>query len=357
MRLIALVDMDYFFAACEELRSPEIKGKPVVVGADPKGGAGRGVVSACNYVARKYGTRSGMPISMAYRLKRDAIFLPVDYDYYEAESKKVMTIIKAHADRFEQVSVDEAFADVSTRTGDYQKAVEVATEIKEEINKKLGLPCSVGVGTNKLIAKMACEDAKPNGVKLVREEEASGFLSEKPVGDLYGVGRKMNEKLRAMGYIKIGDLAKANVMDLVEEFGSYGTDIYHYANGNDDSEVQENYEVKSIGREKTFEVDTDDVRIVSAAIWDMSREVAAEVRKGGFAFKVVTLKVRYPNFEEHMRSRSLSHRSDKVEEIAGSSLELFGKYVEKGEKVRKVGVRVSNLVRYTGQKRMEEYLG
>ncbi len=355
MRLIVLVDMDYFFAACEELRRPDIKSKSVIVGADPKGGTGRGVVSACNYVARKYGIRSGMPISMAYRLKRDAVFLPVDYDYYEAESKKVMTIIKAYADRFEQVSVDEAFADVSGRAKDYADAVAIAGRIKEEISKELGLPCSVGVSTNKLVAKMACEGAKPNGVKLVREEEAAGFLADKPVGDLYGVGRRMNERLKAMGYSRIGDLAKANVMDLVEEFGSYGADIYHYANGKDDAEVQENYEVKSIGREKTFETDTDDARVVSAAVWDMAREVASEVRKGGFAFKVITLKIRYPDFEEHMHSRSLTHRSNAVEDIARSALDLFAKNLEKGEKVRKVGVRVSNLVKYTGQKRIEEY--
>ena len=356
MRLIALVDMDYFFAACEELRRPEIKARPVVVGADPKGGTGRGVVSACNYIARKYGIRSGMPISMAYRLKRDAVFLPVDYDYYEAESKKVMTIIKGRADRFEQVSIDEAFADVSGRAGDYPEAVAIASAIKDEINKKLGLPCSVGVSTNKLVAKMACEDAKPNGVKLVREEEAAGFLADKPVRDLYGVGRRMNERLKAMGYSTIGDLAKANVMDLVEEFGSYGADIYHYANGKDDSEVQENYEVKSIGRERTFEADTDDTRVMAAAVWDMAREVASEVGKGGFAFKVITLKIRYPNFEEHMHSRSLTHRSAAVADIARSALDLLAKNLERGEKVRKVGVRVSNLVRYSGQKRIEEYV-
>lgn len=356
MRLIALVDMDYFFAACEELRRPEIKAKPVVVGADPKGGTGRGVVSACNYVARKYGIRSGMPISMAYRLKRDAVFLPVDYDYYEAESKKVMTIIKGYADKFEQVSVDEAFADVSTRAKDYSDAVAIAKEIKEEINRKLGLPCSVGVSTNKLVAKMACEGAKPNGVKLVKEDEAAGFLVDKPVGDLYGVGRKMNEKLKAMGHSKIGDLARANVMDLVEAFGSYGADIYHYANGKDDSEVQENYEVKSIGRERTFETDTDDANVVSSAIWDMAREVVSEVRKAGFAFKVVTLKIRYPNFEEHMHSKSLNYRSNDVGDVARSVLDLFAKNLEKGERVRKVGVRVSNLVKYSGQKRIDEYV-
>jgi len=355
MRLIALVDMDYFFAACEELRRPEIKSKSVVVGADPKGGAGRGVVSACNYAARKYGVRSGMPISMAYRLKRDAVFLPVDYDFYDSESKKVMTIIKGYADKFEQVSVDEAFVDVSGRAKDYADAVSIAERIKGEIDVKVGLPCSVGVSANKLVAKMACEDAKPNGIKLVREEDAAVFLAGKPVRDLYGVGKRMNERLKAMGYSTIGDLAKANVMDLVEEFGSYGADIYHYANGKDDSEVQENYEVKSIGRERTFETDTDDVKVVSAAVWDMAREVASEVKKGGFAFKVITLKVRYPDFEEHMHSRSLNHRSNEVEDIARSALDLFGKNVEKGEKVRKVGVRVSNLVKYSGQKRIWEY--
>ncbi|MEM0074516.1 MAG: DNA polymerase IV, partial [Candidatus Micrarchaeaceae archaeon] len=177
MRLILLIDMDYFFAACEELRRPEIKEKPVVVGADPKNGTARGVVSTCNYIARRYGIHSGMPISMAYRLKPDAVFLPVDDAYYENMSSKVMTIIKKYADRFEQASIDEAFVDVSESAEDYAGALKIANAIKEEIRNSLGLPCSIGIGPSKLIAKMACEAAKPNGIKLVKESEAKNFIA------------------------------------------------------------------------------------------------------------------------------------------------------------------------------------
>jgi DNA polymerase IV (DinB-like DNA polymerase) len=355
MRLIALIDMDYFFAACEELRRPEIKGKPVVVGSDPKQGEGRGVVMTANYAARKFGLRSGMPIYLAYRIKKDAIYLPVDFDYYEEVSSKVMALIKTYADRFEQVSIDEAFIDISKRAGSYEEALELAKKLKQDIKEKIGLPCSIGISTNKLVAKMASDDAKPNGIKLVREEEAKDFLSKKPVGDLYGVGRKMKKVLEDFGYKTVGDLAKANPVVLVERFKTYGAELYNSANGRDESEVQENWEVKSIGRERTFERDTSDRYEITKSIREMSREVGEELKKGGFAFKVVTLKLRYSNFEESLRSRSLPRRSADSEEIAQVAIRLFDKYAETGEKLRKVGVRVSNLVKYSGQKRMAEY--
>jgi DNA polymerase IV (DinB-like DNA polymerase) len=355
MRLIALIDMDYFFAACEELRKPEIKDKPVVVGADPKKGEGRGVVSTANYVARKYGIRSAMPISIAYRLKKDAIFLPVDFEYYEEVSKKVMEIIKQYADRFEQVSIDEAFIDISKKAKSYDEALELAKRLKQEIAEKLKLPCSIGVSTNKLVAKMASEAAKPNGVKLVREEEAKEFLSKMPVGNLYGVGRKMREALEKLGYKTVDDLAKANPVELVQRFRTYGAELYNYANGRDDSEVQENYEVKSVGRERTFERDTDDRDEIVKKISEMSKEVGEQIKKEGFAFKVVTLKLRYSNFEEHLKSRSLTHRSVDANEIESVATELFDKYADKSEEIRKIGVRVSNLAKYKGQKRMTEY--
>lgn len=355
MRLIALIDMDYFFVACEELRRPGIKDKPVIVGQDPKKGEGRGVVNTANYVARKYGIKSAMPVSIAYKLKKDAIFLPIDWDYYEEVSKKVMAIIKQYADKFEQVSVDEAFIDISKKANDYDEALELAKKLKQEINEKLSLPCSIGVSANKLVAKMASEEAKPNGVKLVKEEEAKEFLAKLPIGELYGVGRKMQEKLEGLGYKTVGDLAKANPVELVQRFRTYGAELYNYANGRDESDVQENYEVKSIGRERTFDRDTSDRYEITKAIREMSREAGDEMKKAGFAFKVVTLKLRYSNFEEHLKSRSLAHRSTDADEIAAVGTELFDKYAEKGEEIRKIGVRVSNLAKYKGQKRMVEY--
>ena len=355
MRLIALIDMDYFFVACEELRHPEIRSKPAVVGSDPKQGEGRGVVMTANYAARKFGLRSGMPIYLAYRIKKDAIYLPVDFEYYEEVSRKVMALIKTYADKFEQVSIDEAFIDISKRAKGYDDALELAKGLQKEIKEKIGLPCSIGVSVNKLMAKMASDDAKPNGVKVVKEEEAKEFLSKKPVGDLYGVGRKMKKVLEDFGYKTIGDLAKANPVVLVERFKTYGAELYNSANGRDESEVQENWEVKSIGRERTFERDTDDRYEITKAIREMSKEVGEEMKKAGLSFKVVTIKLRYADFEEHLKSRSLTHRSTDPEEIAGVATQLFDKYAEKGEELRKIGVRVSNLVKYKGQKRMVEY--
>ncbi len=355
MRLIALIDMDYFFVACEELRKPEIKTKPVIVGADPKKGEGRGVVSTCNYVARKYGIRSAMPVSIAYRLKKDAIFLPVDYDYYEEVSKKVMDIVKQQADKFEQVSIDEAFIDISNRAKNYEEAQELAKSLQQEIKEKLSLPCSIGVSYNKLMAKMASEGAKPNGVKVIREEEAKQFLAKMPIGELYGVGKVMKEKLESLSYKTIGDLASANPVELVQRFRTYGAELYNYANGRDDSEIQENYEIKSIGRERTFENDTNDRYEITKMIREISKEVAEEVKKSGIAFKVVTIKMRYSSFEEHLKSRSLRQRSTELDEIVNNAIDLFDKYAEKGENLRKIGVRVSNLAKYKGQKKMFEY--
>jgi len=350
-----LIDMDYFFAACEELRRPDIKDKPVVVGADPKKGNGRGVVSTCNYVARKYGIHSGMPISMAYRLKPDAVFLPLDEPYYESLSEKVMGIIRSHADKFEQASIDEAFIDVSKRISSYDEAFELAKEIKEEIKEKTGLPCSIGIGPSKLIAKMACEAAKPNGIKVVKEDETKAFISDMPIGKLYGVGKKTAEKLESLGYKKVSDVANANPMKLMDIFGVYGIDLYKAANGIDESEVEESYEVKSIGREKTFEKDTRSIEELEKAIRDMSAEIVQDVKRQGFAFSTVSIKLRFSDFDEHIKSKSLNYSTDSEQEIEKSAIELLNEYYDKEKLVRKIGVRVSGLKPFKGQKKLAAF--
>jgi len=356
MPTIMLIDMDYFFAACEELRKPEIRSKPVVVGADPKKGMGRGVVSTCNYKAREFGIHSGMPISIAYRLKPDAVFLPVDDAYYESMSDKVMKIIKEYAEKFEQASIDEAFIDVSKAAPDKNSAIELAQTIKERIYKELGLPCSIGIGPNKLIAKMACEAAKPNGIKYVSSEEAKQFIADMPIGKLYGVGKKTAIKLESMGYKKVADLAKANLQKLISALGTYGIELYNYANGKDESPVQENYEIKSIGREHTFEKDTANEEEIEEAIAKLAKEVASDASAKGFAFSTVTLKLRYANFEEHLKSKGIGYSSKDERDVENTAISLFKNAYERGEPLRKIGVRVSGLTTFKGQKSLRDYL-
>ncbi|MEM3791439.1 MAG: DNA polymerase IV [Candidatus Micrarchaeaceae archaeon] len=354
MRIIFLVDMDYFFAACEEVRRPEIRGKPVAVGADPKAGKGRGVVMTCNYEARKYGIKSGMPVSKAYFLCKDCIFIEPDFDYYERTSGKVMDILRGYADKFEQVSIDEAYLDASNRLGSYEEAETYAKRIKDRIMEELGLPCSIGISYNKLLAKMACQEAKPNGIKIVREGEGKKFLENMDIGELYGVGKKIREKLEKEGIKTIGQLAKSNVIELVEKFGKYGIELYNYSNGIDESEVVENYEVKSIGREYTFEKDEADLKNITSKYLELCDEAIKELKSKGFEFKTVTIKVRYYDFEEHIKSTSMASPSDS-EEAARKCISSLVNGIEKGKKVRKIGVRFGGLVKALGQKKLSLY--
>ncbi len=349
MAIIMLVDMDYFFVACEELRHPEIKDRPAIVGSDPKGGAGRGVVMTCNYKAREYGIRSGTPISVAYRLKPDAVFLPLDYDYYETISKAAMDVIKGFSERFEQVSIDEAFIDVSGRVGGYGEAEEYAAVIKKAVLDRTRIKCSIGIGPNKLIAKIACEKAKPDGIKAVNDIEAKSFIAKLDIGEIYGVGEKTRERLRTMGYETVEQLAKANVMQMVDRFGAFGAELVRYANAIDESAVSENYGVKSIGREFTFQEDTSNDGSIEAEIEKLSNEVIEEVNRGQLNFRTITLKLRYEDFSEHIHSRSIKVTND-LDTLVATAKELYRSNMEKGRKIRKLGVRVSNLVSRKGQR-------
>lgn len=356
MRIIMLLDMDYFYAACEELRHPELKDRPLVVGSDPKQGKGRGVVMTCNYIARKFGIRSGMPISTAYSLKKDASYLPADFTYYEKISGEVMKTASGFASRFEQVSIDEAYLDVSDRMKNHDQAVKYAEELKESIKKRHGLPCSIGIGPNKLIAKMACEASKPNGIKLVGEGEAREFLAPLPVGKLFGVGRKTAQKLEEMGYRTVADIAKANPMGLVGEFGVFGGELYNHARGMDESEVVINYEVKSIGRERTLEYDTSEREVVVDVMKRISREIIEELKRQGLSFKTVTIKMRYSDFSEHLKSVSLTHHTDDLRDLVDCAIKLFDVYHDRSEEIRKIGVRVSGLVKSRGQKKIQSFI-
>jgi DNA polymerase IV (DinB-like DNA polymerase) len=349
-RIVFHVDMDQFFAAVEEKIHPDIKGKPVVVGANPKEGKGRGVVSTSNYEARKYGVRSGMPISKAWKLCPRAVYLPVNYDLYTEVSSRIMTVLRQYSEEFEPWGLDEAFLDVSNQIGDYQEAVKLAHEIKRKIYEKEGLTCSIGIGPNKLVAKIASAIQKPNGLTVVEEENVKAFLTPLPVGKMLWVGRKTEQKLRALGIETIGDLANYNPFVLTEKFGAMGTQLHLYAQGIDRSEVEQRTEAKSIGRHFTFEEDTSDINQINKLLDSLSREVHKEITTNTLLFKAVTITVRYESFETHTHSKTLPFLTNRLEDFQKAVHELIQPYLQSGRKVRLIGVRVSSLVSAEKQK-------
>jgi len=350
MRIIFHLDMDHFYTAVEERERLELKGKPVIVGADPKQGNGRGVVSTSNYEARKAGVWSGMPISRAWRLCPEAVYLPPNFPLYINVSIEVMDIARRYADKFEQWGIDEAFLDVSERVRDFDEAEALAKEIKREILKEEKLTCSIGVGPNKLVAKVASDFQKPDGLTVVREERVEAFLSPLPVRKLLWVGRKTEAKLKAMGVNTIGDLARFDPTVLSEMFGVMGVQMHLMARGIDRSEVEARTGVKSISHETTFEEDTDDAQVVLTALDELSEAVSKEAADQQLFFKTVTIKLRYENFETHTRSKTLQFMTNRPQDLKKTARELLQAYLRRDRKVRLIGVRVSTFI--SGEKQM-----
>jgi len=349
-RIIFHVDMDQFYAAVEEREHPEFKGKPVVVGADPKGGKGRGVVSTCNYEARKFEIHSGMPISRAWKRCPEAIYVLPNFKLYIETSSRIMGILRKHGDKFEQWGLDEAFLDVSSKVRNLEEATKLAKNIKQEIRKSEKLTCSIGVGPNKLVAKIASDFKKPGGLTVVRENEVEKFLAPLPVRKLLWVGKKTERKLNEMGIKTIGDLAAFDVSTLVERFGTMGAQYHQFAHGIDESEVAERGEIKSVGRETTFETNTDDYELVLKTLDKLAQRVHREVSKRKMLFKTVTIKIRYGNFETHTHGRTLASFTNRFQDLQKAARELAQAYFRENRTIRLVGVRVSTLTSRRGQR-------
>jgi DNA polymerase IV (archaeal DinB-like DNA polymerase) len=343
-RFIFHLDMDHFYTAVETRERPELLGKPVVVGADPKGGAGRGVVSTSNYEARKAGVRSGMPISRAWRLCPEAVFLPPNFPSYIRVSNEIMAIARGYANKFEQWGIDEAFLDVSSRVKDWAEAEALAKRLKAEIKEKERLTASIGVGPNKLIAKIASDYQKPDGLTVVKEEEAEGFLASLPVRRLLWVGRKTEEKLKALTINTIGDLARFDPTAPADMFGVAGTQMFVMAHGVDRSEVEERGEAKSISHETTFEEDTASPEQVLSALDAMAKDVATEAKEQRLFFKTVAIKIRFENFETHSRAKTLQFITNRPQDVRKNARQLLTPYLRPDRKIRLIGVRVSRFV-------------
>ena len=345
-RVILHLDMDAFFAAVEEMDNPSLRGKPVVVGADPKGGRGRGVVSTANYEARKYGIHSAMPISEAYRRCPHAVFLPVRGHRYAEISRQIMAILRQYTPLVEPLSIDEAFLDLTHTLKIHGDPVAVAREIKSRIRREVGdLTASIGIAPNKFLAKIASDLEKPDGLVVVGEDQIEAFLWPLPVSRLWGVGKKTQPVLEALGIRTIGDLARFPKEELVEHFGSFGARLWELAHGVDDRPVVPASEAKQVSREHTFEQDVGDLEVVERTLLALVDRVTRTLRDEGVRGRTVTLKIRLEDFSTFTRSRTLSEPTDRFAVVAEVARDLLHRFRREGKRVRLIGVGVSNLER------------
>jgi len=336
------IDMDSFFASVEVRERPTLKGLPVVVGSDPKGGSGRGIVSTSSYEARKYGIYSAMPISQAYRLCPDAVFLPVNMKLYSGVSANVMEILKGFAEKFQQVSVDEAYLLPGPEISNFDEAAICALRIKDEVQRQERITCSVGVGPNKLISKIASGYQKPNGLTIVRPGEVRDFLFPLKVSKIPGIGKKTTEALKEIGITKVEELANWNVQLLSERFGKMGLQMKQMANGLDFEEVRERESVNSISRYVTFEEDTKDPVKIEGALAMLAESVHSSLLKHRFLFKTVTLIVRFEDFSTYTRSKTVHIWTSDVFVIKRTVMQLLSEFIGR-QKFRLVGLGVTKL--------------
>lgn len=293
VRGILHVDMDAFFASIEQRDHPEYRGKPVMVGASPDR---RGIIATCSYEARKFGIHSAMPSRTAGRLCPHGIYLPPDGKKYAAESREILAILRKFTPEVEPVSIDEAFLDVTASRSVFGDAVEIARKIKARIFHERGLTASVGVASNKFLAKIASDLNKPDGLTVIAEEDKEAVLAPLSVGRLWGVGRVTRDALEKHGYRTIGDLQKADPQHLRPLVGSRAQHLVDLARGKDARPVETAVETKSIGSEHTFETDTDDLLLLKRTLWGHAEKVARELRKQNLAARSATLKLRYADF-------------------------------------------------------------
>jgi DNA polymerase-4 len=344
-RTILHLDLDAFFCAVEELRNPSLRGKAFAVGGKPEQ---RGVVASCSYAARQFGVRSAMPMARALKLCPELIVISHHHGNYGEMSDKVMERLNALSPLVEQISIDEAFVDIS----DIRDPAEVtARKIQTQIRTELGLPCSVGVASNKLVAKIATEVGKhsargagpPNAVTIVPAGKEAEFLAPLPVGILWGVGPKTAASLSELGIKTISDLAAWDEKDLVARFGEHGREMSRHARGISDSTVVTEHEVKSISQETTFSRDVRDDRMLETTLKELSAQVGRRLRRSDLTGKTVKLKIRWPDFTTLTRQATLSSPTDQDDEIASTVLNLMKNVRASGKPVRLIGVGISGL--------------
>jgi DNA polymerase IV (DinB-like DNA polymerase) len=350
--------MDAFFAAIEERDHPEFQGLPIVVGADPAQGQGRGVVSTANYAARHYGIHSALPISTAWRLserakgqgKPGAVFLGVNHRRYREVSARIMALVRRHSPLVEEASIDEAYFDLSD-AGSFDRAAAICRQIKKEIQDQERLTASIGLGPNKLVAKIASDFQKPDGLTVVTPEEAEGFLAPLPVRKIPGIGPKAEQRLARQGLKIVRDLKKFSPEELQGWFGKWGPELYERVRGRHEAPLREEYEPKSVGEQETFGVDTRDLQFLFDRLLHLCRHVRQRLLAEGFkTCRTVVVTVRFADFATHSRSQTLAAATASLERLQFTAMKLFMPFLDRRENprrqlIRLLGVRLEKLER------------
>ena len=340
-RRILHCDMDCFYAAVHMRDDPSLAGKPVVVGGSPDG---RGVVAAANYEARRYGIHSALPAAQARRRCPDTIFLKPDFQRYRAESEAIFAIYRLFTPTIQPLSLDEAFLDVTEHLGDFDSATAIAHEIRRRVKDERGLTVSVGVAPNKLLAKIASDHDKPDGLTVVKPTEVEAFLAPLPVRRLHGVGPAGEKALHGMGVDTVAALRKLSLDRLIERFGHWGRTLHAFARGDDRREVRVARVRKSLSTEHTFETDIGDEAAIDEVLDRMADEVARGLGKKTLSACTVTVKARYPDFTTVTRSHTLPVPTADAVKIAACARELIRATDAAERSVRLLGVGASNLV-------------
>ncbi|UVS69513.1 DNA polymerase IV [Nitrososphaera viennensis] len=363
-RVVMHIDFDYFFAQCEEVRRPEIRQRPVLVCVFSGRTEDSGVVSTANYVARKYGVKSGIPIRVAKAKLAgvdDALFLPLDASYYRQVSENAMSAIKEHADVFEHVGIDECFIDVSGRAnGRFDAAEALARTVKQRVQERTKLTCSVGVAPNKMLAKIASDYNKPDGLTVVRPENALQFVSALDVDKIPGIGPKTRDRLAELGVKTAGDLASFDLFRLIKEFGKKtATYIHNAAKGIDDEPVMESAEGErrqQIMRIVTLKKDAQSAEEMYADLEEICRDVYESATEKKVAFGSVGIILVLDDLENVTRSRGLKAHASSFELLHSTARSLLDEAMgEKKRSVRRLGVRISDFQDSSGQNTLFDY--
>ena len=346
-RYIVHVDMDAFFASIEQRDNLSYRSRPVVVGADPKGGKGRGVVSTCSYEARRFGIRSAMPVSIAYRKCPHAVFLPVDMNKYEKVSSEVYSALSSFTPDIEPAGIDEAFLDITGSChlfGRRESPVDTCRAIKSAIYERTRLTASVGLAPTMMAAKIASDLNKPDGLVEVSEEGLEAFLRPLEIRRIWGLGPKAEAALNAIGIHTIGEMADRSPEDLAAVLGRNGLRFRELARGVDSRMVSCGRESVSLSHEHTFDRDTDDRRIVEGAMMSMCEKVSERLRAGNLKCATVTVKIRLEPFTTHTRSFTAGRPTNFADSLYKTAKRLYNEFDRNGKRVRLIGVRASGIV-------------
>jgi DNA polymerase IV (DinB-like DNA polymerase) len=360
-RVVFHIDFDYFFAQCEEIRIPDLKSKPVCVCVFSDRGGDSGAIATANYISREFGVESGMPISFAKKRleeRKDAIFLPVDFDYYLEISEKAMSVIKESADIFEYVGKDEAYLDVTDRVeGNFDKASHLAQQIKNSIRDKVKLSCSIGVSSNKLIAKIASDFRKPDGLTVVSPEKVEEFLEKLKIRAIPGIGKKTEEQFIQMNLETIKDLKKLDVFTLNKEFGrKHGTYIFNAVRGIDNEPVKEREASIQYSKLTTLKKDSKDYDFLAENLRELCEELHEVIQKNNRRFKSIGIQFIQSDLTNKTKSRMLKNPTSSLEELQKNADQLLKEALEDQKNtVRRLGVKVSELSEIRGQSDITSY--